>query len=185
MRLDYISHDKHKPPRITDIRDIKLGAAGLLGMSGMVIDLIPCNRRNKHNHMRGANLFGIVVRMLELSPLNGDPETGDSCEMHFAEGVGAYKYANGVACAIAGEAAYRETQFPLSLQDRLHSLTGIRPSEEMPSIIFGLDQEFDGFVLPPSDKGAEEGVVWDGCPLALDMIDPWSRKAIGKIVESL
>lgn len=171
------------PQRIERLAQIPRGPDALARMGGCVIDLIPRSERLSHNYLRGASLGAVVHNLLEDGCLN-TVANGEDPQIHFAEGPSAYGYADHIARSIARGEGYNDIQFPMDMRQSLAERMGTDPNAPLPAIILGLRPEFNEYVLLPSTRGAQEGVVWDGI-VTLDMIDRHSRTAIKKILAPL
>ena len=142
----------------------------------VVVNMIPPNERNRHNYWRGASIGAAVYNLLQHDMLNTVSDDEDP-QMHFAPGPAGYNYARVVADSIAKGEGYKDVQYPLAMRKELGGLAIANAG-----ILLALSPEYNDFYLRESDRGAGEGVVWDGI-VTLDMIDDKSRAALESIVD--
>ncbi len=152
-----------------------IGNKSVHELGGVVIDLIPENERGKYRYWRGASLGAAAYNLTENGFLNtaSDPT---NAAMHFATGPLGYAYADGIARSIVQREGYYNTQYPLDMRREIAHRDGYLPTDPTPGIVFALHPDYNDIYLRPSDRGAREGVVWDGA-VTLDMIDEHTRDA--------
>lgn len=142
-------------------------------LGACVVDLVPPVERRKHLYWRGASLGATAYNLLNHNYLN-TPIDPDNPRMHFASGPGGHSYADQVARSVALREGYYDLQYPTSVREFMETREGVSPDTASPAIIFPLDPHYNDYYLRESDRGACEGVVWDGA-VTLDMIDRRSR----------
>ena len=168
------------PERITSIDTIPASLAEAIGVSSpTVIDLVPVQERKHHAYFRGASLGAVAYNLFTHNMLNTARDIRDP-HMHFATGHDAHSYADRVARSIAQDEGYADIQLRPEMRTFLAEQTGQR-TQHIPGIVFALHPDFNDYVLRPSDRGAEEGVVWDGA-VTLDMIDEHTREALERML---
>lgn len=169
------------PERITDLDATPSSLTDALTSSSQtVIDLIPRSERDQYAYFRGASLGAVAYNLFNYNMLNTARDITDP-HMHFATGRDAYAYADRVARSIAQGEGFTDIQLLPDMRTFLTEQVG-QPVHNTPGIIFALHPDFNDYLLRPSDRGAREGVIWDGA-VTLDMIDKHSRSALKKILD--
>lgn len=166
--------------RITNIDAAPTSLADALSSPNpTVIDLIPTHERAEHTYIRGASLGAIAYNLFTHDMLNTARDVTDP-HMHFAAGRDAYSYADRVARSIARGEGYTDIQLRPEMRTFLTEHVG-HPVPHIPGIVFALHPDFNDYLLRPSDRGAQEGVIWDGA-VTLDMIDEHTRAALERML---
>ncbi|MEO5949236.1 MAG: hypothetical protein ABIP74_02445 [Candidatus Saccharimonas sp.] len=165
--------------RITSHDDIPQSLADIDSLGTSVVDLIPPSERSRHAYLRGASLGAVAYNLLHYDMLNTAQDI-DNPNMHFADGPERYAYADSVARSIAQGEGYADIQYLPEMRRFLADTSGT-PADTTPGIVFGLHPDFNDYALRNSDRGAGEGVIWDGA-VTLDMIDRHSREALEKLL---
>ena len=172
-----------QPPRVTSAEHMPQGMRGIYKLGASVIDLVPPQERRLHHYWRGASLGAIAYNLMRYDRLNTAHDLS-SPRMHFANGPGAYSYADQVARSIALGEGYSEIQFPHVMREDVAQVAGARAADQTPGVVFALHPDFNDYVLRPSDQGACEGVIWDGA-VTLDMIDEHTRLALEQMLTDI
>lgn len=148
------------------------------GAKPVVINMIPRAERGKYNYWRGASVGAAVYNLMQHDMLN-TASSSEEPRMHFAEGPAGYNYARVVADSIAKGEGYKDIQYPAAMRQQLGGLAIADAG-----LLFALSPEYNDFYLRESDRGAREGVIWDGA-VTLDMIDTKSRAALEAILNEI
>lgn len=144
----------------------------------VVINMVPPAERKGHAYWRGASVGAVIYNLTQHDRLN-TVTGGEDPQMHFAEGLSGYNYARVVADSIAKGEGYKDIQYPQAMR---HALGGLAIADA--GLLFALSPEYNDFYLRESDRGAREGVVWDG-EVTLDMIDARTRAALETILNDI